>query len=58
MRFIMEFKLKQQIKKQFETYLSPDQVAQLQKNPDALKLGGDERELSIMFTDVRGFTTI
>lgn len=58
MRFVMEFKLKQQIKKQFESYLSPDQVAQLQKNPDALKLGGEERELSIMFTDVRGFTAI
>ena len=58
MRFVMEFKLKQQIKKQFETYLSPDQVSQLQKNPDALKLGGEERELSIMFTDVRGFTAI
>jgi adenylate cyclase len=58
MRFVMEFKLKQQIKKQFETYLSPDQVSQLQKNPDALKLGGEERELSIMFTDVRGFTSI
>lgn len=58
MRFIMEFKLKQQIRKQFETYLSPDQVSQLQKNPDLLKLGGEERELSIMFTDVRGFTTI
>jgi adenylate cyclase len=58
MRFVMEFKLKQQIRKQFETYLSPDQVSQLQKNPDALKLGGEERELSIMFTDVRGFTAI
>jgi len=58
MRFVMELKLKQQIKKQFETYLSPDQVAQLQKNPEALKLGGEERELSIMFTDVRGFTAI
>jgi adenylate cyclase len=58
MRFVMEFKLKQQIKKQFETYLSPDQVSQLQKNPDALKLGGEEKELSIMFTDVRGFTSI
>ena len=58
MRFIMEFKLKQQIRKQFETYLSPDQVSQLQKNPELLKLGGEERELSIMFTDVRGFTTI
>jgi len=33
-------------------------VAKLQKNPEMLQLGGDERELSIMFTDVRGFTTI
>ena len=55
-RFVKEFSLKQQIKKQFGTYLSPDMVAQLQKNPDLLKLGGDSRELSIMFTDVRGFT--
>jgi adenylate cyclase len=57
-RFVVEFLQKQQIKKQFGTYLSPDMVAQLQKNPDLLKLGGDSRELSIMFTDVRGFTAI
>jgi len=57
-RFVKEFSLKQQIKKQFGTYLSPDMVAELQKNPDLLKLGGDSRELSIMFTDVRGFTSI
>jgi adenylate cyclase len=55
---IREFRAKQQIKKQFGTYLSPDMVEKLQKNPDLLKLGGDQRELSIMFTDVRGFTTI
>jgi len=57
-RFIMEFKLKQQIKKQFGTYLSPAMVEKLQKDPGLLKLGGEERELSIMFTDVRGFTSI
>ena len=57
-RALEEFRLKQQIKKQFGTYLSPDMVEKLQKNPDLLKLGGDTRELSIMFTDVRGFTTI
>ena len=56
--FATQSRLKQQIKKQFGTYLSPDMVAQLQKNPDLLKLGGDSRELSIMFTDVRGFTAI
>jgi adenylate cyclase len=57
-KFINEFLQKQQIKKQFGTYLSPDLVAQLQRNPELLKLGGESVELSIMFTDVRGFTTI
>lgn len=57
-RALEEFRLKQQIKKQFGTYLSPDMVEKLQKNPDLLKLGGETRELSIMFTDVRGFTAI
>ncbi len=57
-KFISEFLQKQQIKKQFGTYLSPDLVAQLQKQPDLLQLGGTEQKLSIMFTDVRGFTTI
>ena len=33
-------------------------MEKLQKNPELLKLGGDSRELSIMFTDVRGFTSI
>jgi adenylate cyclase len=57
-KFVSEFLQKQQIKKQFGTYLSPDLVAKLQRNPELLSLGGDEVELSIMFTDVRGFTTI
>ena len=56
--FAREFRLKQQIKKQFGTYLSPALVEKLQKNPELLRLGGETRELSIMFTDVRGFTTI
>ena len=57
-KFISEFLQKQQIKKQFGTYLSPAMVEKLQKNPELLALGGESRELSIMFTDVRGFTTI
>ena len=56
--FARENRLKQQIKKQFGTYLSPALVEKLQKDPSLLKLGGETRELSIMFTDVRGFTTI
>jgi adenylate cyclase len=57
-KFVSEFLQKQQIKKQFGTYLSPAMVEKLQKNPALLTLGGESRELSIMFTDVRGFTTI
>lgn len=57
-KFITELNQKLQIKKQFGTYLSPALVEKLQKNPELLKLGGESRELSIMFTDVRGFTTI
>ena len=57
-KYISEFLQKQQIKKQFGTYLSPAMVEKLQKNPELLALGGESRELSIMFTDVRGFTTI
>ena len=57
-KFVSEFLQKQQIKKQFGTYLGPAMVERLQKNPELLKLGGEQRELSIMFTDVRGFTTI
>ncbi|NBO69892.1 MAG: adenylate/guanylate cyclase domain-containing protein [Bacteroidetes bacterium] len=57
-KYISEYLQKQQIKKQFGTYLSPAMVEKLQKNPELLALGGESRELSIMFTDVRGFTTI
>jgi adenylate cyclase len=57
-RMISEYLQKLQIKKQFGTYLSPAMVEKLQKNPELLQLGGETRELSIMFTDVRGFTSI
>ena len=57
-RFINESKSKQLIKKQFEHYLAPPIVKLLQKDPSQLKLGGDTRELSILFSDLRGFTTI
>jgi adenylate cyclase len=57
-KYALELALKLQIKKQFGTYLSPALVAKLQKNPELLQLGGDSKVLSIMFTDVRGFTSI
>ena len=58
LRFILEFNLKQQIRKQFEKYLDPRQVAILVKNPEKLKLGGVRKEMSYIFIDIVGFTPI
>ena len=58
LRFMEEYKLRQQIKKQFEHYLAPEMVKRLQKNPDLLKLGGERREMSFLFMDIVGFTPI
>ena len=56
--FARENRLKLQIKKQFEHYLAPAMVKKLQDNPDLLKLGGETRELTFLFCDIRGFTPI
>ena len=58
LRFREQYKLRQQIKKQFETYLDPRQVAILQKNPELLKLGGERRDMTFLFMDICGFTPI
>ena len=56
--YIREEVQKRQIRGAFGQYVSPDLVAALAENPEQLQLGGERRELSILFTDVRGFTTI
>ena len=53
-----QYKLRQQIKKQFEHYLDPRQVKKLQDNPESLVLGGERRYCTFLFTDVRGFTAM
>ena len=58
LRFREQYKLRQQIKKQFEHYLDPRQVKRLQDNPELLKLGGEKRYCTFLFTDVRGFTAL
>ena len=58
LNFRKQHKLRQQIKKQFEHYLDPRQVAQLQKDPSLLKLGGEKKYCTFLFTDVRGFTAM
>ena len=58
LRFMEEYRLRQQIKKQFEHYLAPEMVKRLQKDPSLLKLGGERREMSFLFMDIVGFTPI
>jgi adenylate cyclase len=56
--FYIQFKLRQQIKGQFSTYLSPDMVNMLVKDPSLMKLGGDRKEMTFLFMDIVGFTPI
>ena len=57
-RFREQYKLRLQIKKQFEHYLDPGMVKKLQKDPSLLKLGGETRNMTFLFCDIRGFTPI
>ena len=49
---------RRQTRDAFSKYLSPDMVNRVAENPGELKLGGDKREMTLLFCDVRGFTTI
>jgi adenylate cyclase len=55
-KFVSEFLQKQQIKKQFGSYVSPVIVERLQKNPELIRLGGEEKMLTAVMTDMRNFT--
>jgi adenylate cyclase len=56
--FVREQAQRRQIRSAFGQYLSPALVEQLAQSPEKLVLGGEEREMTIMFSDVRGFTSI
>ena len=49
---------RRQVRSAFGRYLAPAMVEQLARDPDSLRLGGETREMTILFCDVRGFTTI
>ena len=57
-KYYVTYQLKEQIKKQFQKYLSPDMVEELQKDPSKLRLGGERKEMTFMFMDICGFTPI
>ncbi len=56
--YLREERQRRQVRGAFSQYLSPALVEQLAENPDRLVLGGETRDMTILFCDVRGFTTI
>ncbi|MGB8397719.1 CHASE2 domain-containing protein [Bradyrhizobium sp.] len=56
--FVREQAQRKQIRSAFAQYMSPTLVEQLAQSPEKLVLGGEDREMTIMFSDVRGFTAI
>ncbi len=57
-KFVSEFLQKQQIKKQFGSYVNPTIVERLQQHPELIRLGGEKRMLSVVMTDMRNFTAL
>jgi adenylate cyclase len=58
LKFWSEEKEKRKIRNSFEHYLSPEVITRVLKNPDMLKLGGEKKELTVLFSDIRNFTSL
>jgi adenylate cyclase len=58
-RMFFEEREKRKIRKTFSQYLSPDVIGLIEKDPQKyIRPGGESKELTVMFSDIRGFTTI
>ena len=58
LQYVSEEREKRMIRNAFQSYLAPAMVDQVSKDPSKLRLGGEKKELTILFSDIRGFTTI
>lgn len=56
-RYLVLERSAREMRSMFSSYLSPKLVARLEKDPDAAKIGGDTKEVTVMFTDIKGFTS-
>ncbi|MEK1887753.1 MAG: adenylate/guanylate cyclase domain-containing protein, partial [Phyllobacterium sp.] len=57
-RFLVTDRERREVRRAFGHYLSPSLLYRIEHTRDALRLGGDDRELTVMFVDVRNFTEI
>lgn len=58
LRFLTTDVQKKQIRRAFGYYVAPSLLSEIEKNGDRLKLGGEMRRVSVMFSDMRGFTSL
>ena len=57
-RYVTEEREKKKIRGAFQYYLTASVINEMLKDPSKLKLGGDKKDLSVLFSDIRGFTTV
>jgi adenylate cyclase len=57
-KYITEEREKKKIRGAFQYYLTASVINEMLKDPSKLKLGGDKKDLSVLFSDIRGFTTV
>jgi adenylate cyclase len=56
-RYLVLERSAREMRSMFSSYMSPKLVARLEKDPEAAKIGGDNKEVTVLFTDIKGFTT-
>ncbi len=56
-RYLVLERSAREMRTMFSSYLSPKLVARLEKDPEAAKIGGDNKEVTVIFTDIKGFTS-
>lgn len=57
-RYFSADKEKSYLRQSFQFYLAPGVVEEIIKNPASLKLGGQKKDMTVLFSDIRGFTTL
>ncbi|MGQ9920135.1 MAG: CHASE2 domain-containing protein [Desulfobacca sp.] len=58
LRFLAEERERKRIRAAFQNYVAPEVVNTMLQHPEKLKLGGEKREMTVLFSDIRGFTTL